>query len=473
MKIKLAALFSAILLLALPLSARADGGEEAPVYLYELDLAQVSLCDEADVEEALGASEEIYAPRGIYRTDDPSVIEALAAKGMLACCTLDQPVYLQGFAEDAAYYRESGDWRQEMLGCRYVSKQGLTGKGVRVGVIDSGLMDGYAEHTGATIEAGENFVAEKGSPSRKDTSDGYGHGTFVSSIITDKKYGIAGGVTLIPLRCFDNSGRSEISYVVAAIYAAVEDYDCDVINLSLGARDDNPLMKEAIETAVNAGVVVVAAAGNITSGSTGNDSVLYPAAYPGVISVGSVFSTKTVSNRSRQNRSVDIVAPGAEVIGLDSKTGKYKVDSGTSFAAPVVTAAVALMKECKPKLTTEEITGLLESTAQDLGASGYDYSYGYGLVNIGLLLATVREDESSVILSKCGSEYAISSYLPTGRDGAVTMLALYNEKGRMLSARSLEKSLCNAPLPDGFYQLKLFTFHADTMIPYCEDRRYR
>ena len=424
--------------------------------------------DAAEIAE-LSDAELLCEDAGLYRTDDPALIRKLEADDLLAQYAPDGAVYLDGFSEDIEALRAQ-DYRSAMLGYDYAAANQITGSGVRVAVIDSGLWSGFSAHTSADILPGVNCLAEEGSPKRSSVEDTHGHGTFVASVICGDGVGLAPGVSLLPLKCFEGN-TSDYSYLIEAIGIAIRE-DCDVINLSLGSTSPYSLLEEAVQSALDRGIIVVASAGNVDrpAGSTGNDAPMYPAAQEGVISVGAVDNTKTVWKKSIQNSSVCIVAPGAEVRGLSIRTGALSVSSGTSFAAPVVTAAAALALSADPALTSDRFTELLCSTAEDLGDAGRDHAYGCGLVNPALLLATLRQDTESLILTGWDGKLGISAYLAA--QDVRNLLAFYDENGKMLSVESKER-LCCVPIPDAAKRFALFSVGAETHVPLRSARELR
>src|SRR5690606_32173213 len=153
---------------------------------------------------------------------------------------------------------------------------------VRVAVIDSGICANHPDLAGRVL-AGHDFVDEDAVP-----EDTFGHGCAVSGVIAaniDNGEGVAGvapNAQIMPLRVLDGQGVGTYSDVAAAIvYAA--DGGADVINLSLGGPNASNLLADAVRYAAQRDVLVIAAAGN-----TGREGVLYPAAYEGVIAVGSI-----------------------------------------------------------------------------------------------------------------------------------------------------------------------------------------
>lgn len=151
-----------------------------------------------------------------------------------------------------------------------------------------------------------------------------------------------------------------------------------VINISIGVDVDKKDLKEAIEYAASKNIIIIAAAGN-----DGTKAYKYPAAYPQVIGVGAVDSTNTVRASSQKNDSVFVVAPGDNVVVLDlSRKSKCKISSGTSFSAPIVSSMAVVAKSQNHDITDEQFRQDLIKTSMDCGIPGYDFEYGYGVVNI-------------------------------------------------------------------------------------------
>ncbi len=209
------------------------------------------------------------------------------------------------------------------------------------------------------------------------------HGTHVAGIIAAEKnngvggYGMNPNVKILPIDVFNRMGGTEYS-IAQGILKAVEK-KADVINLSLGMPYKSPVIGEAIKKAIDAGVVVVAAAGN-----DGDDIINYPAAYEGVISVGALNDKKQLADFSTYGPSVDVVAPGEDVYSTmyDYEKGSTFINmSGTSMASPVVAGVVSMLLSKHPDLTPLQVEYILEATAQDLGEKGFDVKYANGMVD--------------------------------------------------------------------------------------------
>jgi serine protease len=257
---------------------------------------------------------------------------------------------------------------------------------VVVAVIDSGVDKKHPDLK-------NNIVSEINmiDPMRKPVPDL--HGTHVAGIIAAEKDNGIGGMGVNPnakILAIDvfNGAPFASDYVIAeGILYAVEN-GAQVINMSLGSELPSPIIEDAVNQALEAGVVVVAAAGN-----SGANLKEYPAGFKGVISVGATNEKKQLADFSTFGPSVDIVAPGENIYST-AYTGKstFSELDGTSMASPVVAGVVSLLLSKNPDLTPYQVEQLLEQTATDLGEEGYDIKYGHGLVNpVGALAADVAK----------------------------------------------------------------------------------
>ena len=172
-----------------------------------------------------------------------------------------------------------------------------------------------------------------------------------------------------------------MSNVSKAIYYAI-DHNADVINLSLSAEDPNHSIKildDAIDAAVKKGIVVVAASGNQSADA--NDR--YPGNKDNVLTITSVDKNNQIGENANTGSCVDFALPGVSI------TAPYKsgllsmfVDTGTSLAAPHAAAAAALLKTCNKNLNQDDIKEILINYSVDLGDSGFDNTYGWGMINL-------------------------------------------------------------------------------------------
>jgi subtilisin family serine protease len=229
---------------------------------------------------------------------------------------------------------------------------------------------------------GYDAVQHDGAP-----DDDSGHGTFVAGVAaasTDNGQGIAGAAPrsrLLPVKVLDASGNGADSDVIEGMEWAVT-HGADVINLSLGGPRPSAALDQAVRSAVDRNVVVVAAAGN-----DGTTEPWYPAASPGAIGVGATDAGgEELAWFSNAGESVDVVAPGMGITSTTRNAG-YATGNGTSFAGPLVTGTVALVRALHPTLTAAAVAARVVGTSQDVGAQGRDPMLGRGRLDaIGALI---------------------------------------------------------------------------------------
>jgi hypothetical protein len=248
---------------------------------------------------------------------------------------------------------------------------------VTVAVIDTGMDTKHPELKGRVLPA-YNAINPAGAP-MKDV-----HGTHVAGIIGANAnngvgaHGVNPNVTILPIDVFGGEmGASDYTIAQGILYAIEK--GAKVINMSLGGYFSSPILEEAVKQAIDAGITVVAAAGNEAT-----DMYAIPASYEGVISVGATDSKNKLADFSNYGPSVDLVAPGVDVyspIYDYAKGSSFAELSGTSMAAPVVAGVASLLLSKYPNLKPYQVEWILERTATDLGEKGYDLTYGNGLVN--------------------------------------------------------------------------------------------
>ncbi|GAA3471607.1 S8 family serine peptidase [Nonomuraea roseola] len=254
------------------------------------------------------------------------------------------------------------------------------GEGVTVAVIDSGV-DVYHPQL-----RGVRQFELTGTGHR----DCLGHGTAVAGIIAASNradvpfHGVAPGVRLVSFK--QTNGKNGTSALLALAIMEAAKLNVDVINVSTQAADTSDL-KAAIDYALAKDIVVVAAAGN--SSPEDKDKQEFPAAYAGVLSVGSVSADGGRSDFSNTVSKVGVVAPGQNV--MSTWTGKSYMDGldGTSFAAPYVAGVAALVRARFPHLTQEQVRRRIEVTADGALGDGT----GAGVVNPLLAVTAVLPSE--------------------------------------------------------------------------------
>jgi len=322
---------------------------------------------------------------------------------------------------DTAEYRRSNAAVQAQAITAY--NNAATGAGIVVGVIDSGVNAASPEFAGRISSASADFAGSRG------ISDEGGHGTAVSSVLLGARndagtQGVAFDATLLVLRtdtpgsCSTNStgtiggGCSHNDNTIAVALDVAVNARARVVNVSLGGAPPNNLLRAAIDRATAAGLILVISGGNegVTNPTmAANPDMLSqvandPISRGLVIIAGATDATGAIadfSNKAGNNATHYLAALGSRVRGIDNN-GASMLFSGTSFSAPVISGAVALLAQAFPSLTSAQIVALLYRTANDGGAPGVDAIYGNGELNIARAFSPV----GSLALS--GSQVPVS-----------------------------------------------------------------
>lgn len=280
-------------------------------------------------------------------------------------------------------------WGLDMTRGFAVWSSGLSASNAVVGVIDTGLYTAHEDIDSSFVEIGKNLLTNT-----TDTTDVVGHGTMVTSVIAatnNNNKGISSlGYTasIVPLKVSD-SRYINTRDAMDAIYEAVDTYDCDVVNMSFGGPAYEQAFNDVCDYAASQNVLLIAASGNTS------DSVMqYPAGYDSVIGVGAITIDGVKADYSTYNSSVYVTAPGSNIyMARNTGVSAYGYASGTSFAAPYVVSFAALAKSYDGSMTPSEFKTLLNNSSVDKGASGYDTSYGYGVVDAGLFVYNLTNSD--------------------------------------------------------------------------------
>jgi subtilisin family serine protease len=268
------------------------------------------------------------------------------------------------------------------------------GPGVPITIVDSGVDPTHPEFAG---RPNTTFFNDQTVAGREEY-----HGTIVASVAAAPANG-AGIVGVYPtaaLQVWDASsdprGISNSSAIDGILTAA--SHCPSVINLSFGSATPDPSLQDAILTAVRNGCLVVAAAGN--NGDAGNPPT-YPASWPHVFTVAATDESDHVASFSTTSQSVDLAAPGVDIVGavpLSRDPTGYTTTpvAGTSFSSPIVVAAAAWVWTMRPTLSAAQIAEVLRKSARDIMSSGFDPASGWGILDIPAALAapTPRQDPS-------------------------------------------------------------------------------
>ncbi len=262
-----------------------------------------------------------------------------------------------------------------------------TGTGVTVAVLDSGVDARHRDLAGQVLP-GIDLVSNDGDA----RTDPVGHGTTVAALIAgrgDDRNGVVGlayGAKILPVRVLDQSNRYLDPATVASGLRWAVDHGARVVNLSLGGSGYSVVIAAALRYAAEHDVVVVACSGNTVPNEP--PDMWYPARAPGVIAVSGLTRSNTLWPGSRTGARLALAAPAADLLG--ARPGGYWRVAGTSFAAPLVAAAAALIRSHWPSMTAPDVVNRLIRTAHDLGPRGRDPSFGFGEVDpLGALTARV------------------------------------------------------------------------------------
>lgn len=265
----------------------------------------------------------------------------------------------------------------------YAYRHGISGKGVTIAVMDTGIAAGHREF--AEIgKLAQGFNAITGGT---DMTDTFGHGTHVAGILGADRdgrgmFGVAYDAQLLSIKVLTGTGGGSTSTLDRGLRYAIG--KAAIVNMSLGASTSyNPA---ALQDAVRGGLLMVAAAGNDGGANPGWPARFAKESWANnqIIAVGAVDGTNRIasfSNRAGDTAAWYLVAPGVH-IPSSYLNGQYAYASGTSMATPVVSGAAALIKQMWPALRADQIANILFVTATDLGAPGIDPVYGRGLLNV-------------------------------------------------------------------------------------------
>ena len=330
------------------------------------------------------------------------------------------------------------DWNLTHVHAPDVWELGYTGAGVTVAIFDTGVdathPDLQAQYRGGTNSWYDPY-GEHATP-----YDPAGHGTAVAGIAVGRNssgitIGVAPDANWIAAKIFNDAGLSQLSNIHQAFQWALDpdgdpatDDAPDVINGSWGFNPGECINEFDLDlqTLKAAGIAVVFSAGN---SGPGDYSTVSPGNTPGTMSVGmfdsnSVIASSSSRGPSRCDDSIDpeLSAPGVGLYTADTTFGtgraSYANWTGTSFAAPHVAGAMALVLSAKPDMTVDQLELILRDTANDLGTSGPDYDFGYGALDVYKAVAQLISPDAPI---------ATPDAVTTAEDVAIQIDVLAND----------------------------------------------
>ncbi|NOZ52396.1 MAG: S8 family serine peptidase [Gammaproteobacteria bacterium] len=354
-----------------------------------------------------------------------NVISALRQRDDVVFASPNYIRYASQLPNDAEYGKQ---WHYPIINLPQAWDITTGNSSVIVGVIDTGVLLNHPDINNQIV-GGYDFIVNRGPDNERDATPGIDddandpgdgifsassfHGTHVAGIVAAETNndtavaGVAWSVKIMPLRVLGPFGGSDYDIGQAVLYAAglpndsgtVPAQRADVINLSLGGPidvNDIPGLSGPFKQARDAGVIIIAAAGN-----DGKSTLYYPASLDGVVSVSATDISKELASYSNFGATVDVSAPGGDFGDINGDgffDGVFSLSAddsvsplvygttlaaGTSMAAPHVAGVVALMKSVFPAMTPDDFDALLASgvITQDLGEPGRDNFYGHGMID--------------------------------------------------------------------------------------------
>lgn len=298
---------------------------------------------------------------------------------------MDNIRFIPEFHAEACFtaLSQTVDWGVKAVGAPDVWKH-TRGEGVRVVVLDTGVC---LTHPDLNIASVYSACGDNG-------SDGSGHGTFTAGIIAaqDNEVGVVGvapGVELHIGKILDNNGLGSFGLMRDGLQWAFT-VNPHIISMSLGCNEQPPsYIKDLIEDGLGRGIAFFAAAGNDGRGlKPSQDSVDYPARYPGVFAVGANDRSGQHANFSAPGPAVDFCAPGVDIYST-FKNNSYARMNGTSMACPMVSGVAALIlshhltgEHNTPINSQSDLYDHLVRISDDAGEIGKDGYYGYGIIDL-------------------------------------------------------------------------------------------
>ncbi len=382
----------------------------------------------------------------------PALIEEVSKRNDVYAIELDSEYHI---LEDYFLLASSGQAANSTPEIRHINATGvwdlgIDGTGINVSVIDTGVYASHPDIAGRVLKW-VDYVNDGNSP-----YDDNGHGTHVAGTVGGNgsqgtTTGVAPNVSLFAAKVLDRKGDGYESDVISAIQWSIEN-KAEIISMSLGGSRDH-IVTQAVNNAINAGVVVVAAAGN--EGPLA-ETISFPAGEKNVIAVGAVDSSDMNASFSSQGpitvdgeilTKPDVSAPGVNINSLLLNSSGYtNAYSGTSMATPHVSGTAALVLQAARRLGTalspHHIKTILENTSVDLGSLGKDNIYGAGRIDVYAAVRSLDTAPPLVVPNPTG--YHATS---AARNGTIiTLNATITDTGFGVKNASVNVSSLNSSL---------------------------
>ncbi|WP_181220288.1 minor protease Epr [Bacillus subtilis] len=354
-----------------PLAHAQNNSEKEVIVVYKNKAGKETILDsDADVEQqykhlpavAVTADQETVKEL----KQDPDILYVENNVSFTAADSTDFKVLSDGTDTSDNFEQ----WNLEPIQVKQAWKAGLTGKNIKIAVIDSGI----SPHDDLSIAGGYSAVSYTSS-----YKDDNGHGTHVAGIIGAKHngYGIDGiapEAQIYAVKALDQNGSGDLQSLLQGIDWSIANR-MDIVNMSLGTTSDSKILHEAVNKAYEQGVLLVAASGNDGNGKPVN----YPAAYSSVVAVSATNEKNQLASFSTTGDEVEFSAPGTNITSTYLNQ-YYATGSGTSQATPHAAAMFALLKQRDPAETNVQLREEMRRNIVDLGTAGRDQQFGYGLI---------------------------------------------------------------------------------------------
>ncbi|MFQ6026862.1 MAG: S8 family serine peptidase, partial [Dehalococcoidia bacterium] len=357
---------------------------------------QPGAAEEALVRKAGGKVNRTYhLVPGMAATLPQNALDGLSKNPNVTAIEPDGLVYAVDAADIAAELNKV--WGVKDIGSGQVHAEGNVGAGVKVGIIDSGIV---FNHVDLPIQYGNSFDFVNNDPTPEDEN---GHGSHVAGTVAGTRdngglVGVAPGVQLHIYKVLGSGGSGSFSNVIAAVEMAVDD-GVDVTNNSYGSSQ-NPggLVQAAFDIAAAQGVLHVGAAGNSGNPKGKGNNIIYPARYGSVMAITATDINQNRASFSSTGDTAEAAGPGVNIHSTVPSGSCEHCDSdyynelnGTSMASPHA-AGVAALVFAAGDVSASEVRQILTGTAVDLGDSGRDPQFGYGLVDAYAAVEAVTYD---------------------------------------------------------------------------------
>ncbi len=317
--------------------------------------------------------------------------QTLAADPQVMFVEEDNEVTLATTQTGATWGLDRIDQRNLPLDGNYTYRPIGSGLGVTAYIIDSGIRSTHTDFSGRVV-AGFTAINDG-----QGTNDCLGHGTHVAGTVGSDTYGVAKGVTLVPVRVFGCTSQGSVAEIIAGIDWVTGNHSTGtpaVANLSLGGPADDAL-DLAVTNSINDGITYSIAAGNWNEDACNSS----PARLPAAITVGATDTNDARYSISNFGTCVDLFAPGKDITSLSNTSDiATRLETGTSMAAPHVAGAAAAYLQTNPRATPAEVAAAILANATRNKVT----DPGSGSPNL-LLYADAKRMRDDLVLYRPGS----------------------------------------------------------------------